>query len=250
VTDAVRRPSFVTGGVRVDAISLEEAVATLLTAPGPLTVHLCNAYTVALASRDDTYRQTLDRGGLNLADGMPLVWIARRLGFTLDRRVYGPDLMTSVLERGQPNGLRHFLYGTTVEGLADLQQTIRKRWPAASVVGAIAPPFGAIDDGELQQSLAVIEQARADIVWVAIGTPRQDDMVERMAAMAPGTYVAIGAAFDFIAGTKRQAPGWMQRAGLEWLFRLATEPRRLWRRYLLGNSRFVWVNLRHRPSRR
>jgi N-acetylglucosaminyldiphosphoundecaprenol N-acetyl-beta-D-mannosaminyltransferase len=242
-----RPAAFITGGVRIDEVSIDDAVARLLTPGSTLTVHLCNAYTVALASKNSEYLQAVNDGDLNLADGMPLVWIAKRLGLAIDRRAYGPDLMGAAMDRGQEIGTRHFLYGSTPEVLDALKTEISTRWPAAKVVGTISPPFRAITDAELRASIETIDQSGADIVWVGMGTPKQDELVARMGAMGTHHYVAIGAAFDFIAGTKKQAPIWMQNSGFEWLYRLIREPKRLWRRYLLGNTRFIWINLRRRP---
>jgi len=235
--------------VRIDAVSLHDAVDRLLTGSGPTAVHLCNAYTVSLAVKDLAFRDVVNAGHLNLPDGMPLVWIARRLGIScLDRRTYGPDLMAEALSRGQNVGTRHFLYGSTPAVLNALVAEIAKRWPAAKVVGSIAAPFRPITNDDLLAAIEAFEAADANVVWVGMGTPKQDDLVARMAASGTHTYVAIGAAFDFIAGTKKQAPTWMRNSGLEWLFRMASEPRRLWKRYLVGNTRFVWANLRQRPA--
>lgn len=240
--------AFKTGGVRIDAVTLDEAVERLLIPGAGLAIHLCNAYTVALASKDEALLRTLNDGDLNLADGMPLVWIAKSLGLrTMQRRVYGPEFMSVAMDRSQNSGIRHFLYGSTPDVLKSLAAQITARWPGADVVGAISPPFGPITDDNLRASIDEIGQAGADIVWVGMGTPKQDMLVARMAAMGPQSYVAIGAAFDFIAGAKKQAPSWIREHGLEWVYRLATEPRRLWKRYLLGNSRFIWVNARVRP---
>lgn len=245
-----RYPAFVTAGVRIDVVPIDRAADLLLGPDGGLAVHLCNAFTVALATKDEHFRWTLNAGGLNLADGMPLVWIAKRLGFAeMDQRVYGPDLMAQVLDQGQALGSRHFLFGSTPQVLDSLVAAINIRWPSAQIVGTFSPPFRQITDEELAAAVATIDESAANIVWVGMGTPKQDDLVARFGAISAHNYVAIGAAFEFIAGTKRQAPRWMQRSGLEWAYRLASEPRRLWRRYLLGNARFVWANLRHRPMR-
>ena len=240
--------AFKTGGVRIDAVTLDEAVERLLIPGAGLAIHLCNAYTVALASKDEALLRILNDGDLNLADGMPLVWIAKSLGLRImQRRVYGPEFMSVAMDRSQNSGIRHFLYGSTPDVLKSLEAQIAARWPGADVVGAISPPFGPITDDNLRAAVEAIGQAGADIVWVGMGTPKQDMLVARMAAMGPQSYVAIGAAFDFIAGAKKQAPSWIREHGLEWVYRLATEPRRLWKRYLLGNSRFIWVNARVRP---
>jgi N-acetylglucosaminyldiphosphoundecaprenol N-acetyl-beta-D-mannosaminyltransferase len=156
--------------------------------------------------------------------------------------------MAGALDRGCERGVRHYLYGSTPEVLDRLGRAIADRWPGAEVVGAESPPFRELTDADLRAAAKRMDGAGADLVWVGLGTPKQDDAVHRLARLGPATYVAVGAAFDFLAGTKRQAPVWMQRRGLEWCFRLATEPRRLWRRYLLGNLRFIRVVLRRDRS--
>ncbi|MFM2073172.1 MAG: hypothetical protein RLZZ623_3436 [Actinomycetota bacterium] len=245
----VEKPeAFVVGGVRVDALQLDSAVDALFAATGPAAVHLCNAYTVSLATQDRRLRDVLNAGTLNLPDGMPMIWIARRLGLAhMLRRVYGPDLMMLALERGSAPGLKHYLYGSTPQVLHALQTQISARWPGACVVGAESPSFAAISDDELVASIARMSAVGADMVWVGMGTPKQDELVHRMAVLGSQRYIAIGAAFDFIAGTKAQAPSWMREHGVEWLFRLISEPKRLWRRYLVGNTRFLWRILRDRP---
>lgn len=236
--------------MRIDALDLASAVDAVLQGRPGGAVHLCNAYTLSLASRDAAFATVLNRGALNLADGTPVVWIGRRLGFGhLDRRVYGPELMAACLDRGRATGVRHYLFGSTSETLHALRTQIEHRWPGAEMVGYEAPPFRAQNDDEVAVSSRTMALARADVVWVGLGTPKQDEMVDRLARSGSATYVAVGAAFDFIAGTKRQAPRWMREHGLEWLFRLLIEPRRLWRRYFIGNTRFVWSNLRRRPRR-
>jgi len=128
-----------------------------------------------------------------------------------------------------------------------LRDSIKERWPDAAIVGVESPKFGDLSDIDLDDAAGRFESAGAQIVWVGLGTPRQDIVAARLAERSNLTFVAIGAAFDFLAGTKRQAPRFMREHGLEWLFRLLAEPRRLWKRYLVGNSRFVYENLRHRP---
>lgn len=234
--------------VRVDAITMDDAVSRVLNGGALGAVHLCNAYTLSLASKSRSLASQLNRGSLNLPDGKPLVWIARGLGMRqLTRRVYGPELMERSFGDGQPLGIRHYLYGSSKEVVGALSHVISHRWPGALLVGAEAPPFGDLSDAELDAAAERFEVAGADIVWIGLGTPKQDYVAARLAERSPQTFVAIGAAFDFIAGQKRQAPRFMRDHGLEWVFRLASEPRRLWRRYLVGNSVFIYENLRHRP---
>jgi N-acetylglucosaminyldiphosphoundecaprenol N-acetyl-beta-D-mannosaminyltransferase len=250
VPDGGPSAAFTVGGVRIDALQIDDAVHRVLEAQGPQAVHLCNAYTISLAAHDPVYRSILNGGHLNLADGMPIAVIARRLGFkNMTRRVYGPDLMQAVLDNGRAEGARHYLYGSTDDVLMRMVARIHSTWPGAEIVGTESPSFAAITDSELTASIEKMDVAGAGVVWVGMGTPKQDEIVARMASLGTHTYVAIGAAFDFIAGTKRQAPRWIREHGLEWLFRLVTEPRRLWRRYIVGNARFVWCVMRTRPTR-
>jgi len=238
-------------GIPIDAASLADAadaviVRALSRRPG--AVHLCNAYTLSLASKDEQLASCLRGGTFNFPDGMPLVWIGRRRGALLDDRVYGPDLMAETFDRGRASDLRHYLYGSTPEVIAALEQNLVSRFPGAQVVGAESPPFRELEPQELDDLVSRLRDSDADVVWVGLGTPRQDRFAAEMSTRIDRTFVAVGAAFDFHAGTLRQAPPWMQKRGLEWAYRLYREPRRLWRRYLIGNVRFVIVALRNRTA--
>lgn len=205
-------------------------------------VHLSNAYTLALADRDPELHGILRSASLNLPDGQPVVWANQLLhrGATLpSTRVYGPDLLLDVFALTQHTELNHYLLGSTPQVLDALHRELRKRCPGTRIVGTSSPPFRPLSHEELRQQLEDIRCVAADIVWVGLGTPKQDRWAADLCAALPVVAVAVGAAFDFIAGAKRQAPPWIQRSGLEWLFRLGSEPRRLWRRYVFGNARFV-----------
>ncbi|MCC3652577.1 WecB/TagA/CpsF family glycosyltransferase [Streptomyces sp. S07_1.15] len=222
-------------------------------APAGSDVHLCNAYTLALADRDPVLLRILRSAFLNLADGQPVVWANQLLhrGTALPRgRVYGPDLMLDVFSMSQGTGLRHYLLGSTPEVLAALQRELRRRFPRAVLAGSCSPPFRSLTAQELRDQEEDIRTRGADIVWVGLGTPLQDHRAAELSAALPVVTMAVGAAFDFIAGSKRQAPSWMQQGGLEWLFRLGCEPRRLWRRYLFGNARFIGGAVRQAALRR
>jgi len=245
-------PSFRCCSVRIDAHTLESAVDALLSRPNPhqgRAVHLCNAYTLSLARHDPELRRQLNQSDLNLPDGMPLIWVGRRLGLDhLDRRVYGPDLMLATMDRGRELGLRHYLHGSTDEVLTALEAELRRRLRGVDIVGRDAPPFRELTaDEDLALGQRLID-LRPDIVWVGLGTPKQDVFLYNFRNRVPSTFVGVGAAFDFISGAKRQAPVWMRARGLEWAYRLAREPRRLWRRYLIGNARFAAGVVRDRPS--
>ncbi len=217
-----------------------------------VAVAFANAYSIALADTDAEYRQVLRRADLLASDGMPVVWAGQRLHPTLAgrwTRVYGPDVMTAVLARSDSAGPRHYLVGATAPTLAALRGRIARQWPAAVVVGAESPPFRPETPAERDERDARIRAAGATVVWVGLGTPKQDVEARRLADRLPVTALAVGAAFDFLAGTVHQAPRWMQRSGLEWSYRWAREPRRLTRRYLWGNPRFVWAVGRQVVSR-
>ncbi len=235
--------SFECCGVRIDAVTLDEAVHRLFgyaLARRPATLHLCNAYTLSLAASDAAYAETLNEGDLNLPDGEPVAWVGRRLGFSaLQQSTRGPDLMVETIVRGQALRLRHYVYGSTPDVVQRLVAELRVLAPDALVVGAEAPPFRALSGEEAEALADRVRESEAEIVWVGLGTPRQDVFVEQMRNRLGTTLVPIGAAFDFIAGTKKVAPAWLQHTGFEWTFRLLCEPRRLAKRYVVGNARFV-----------
>jgi N-acetylglucosaminyldiphosphoundecaprenol N-acetyl-beta-D-mannosaminyltransferase len=165
-------------------------------------------------------------------DGMAIVWLLRLMGHRNVQRVYGPDLMLAACERSLETGWKHFFYGGGPDVAQDLRRRLEERFPSLAIAGTYTPPFRPLTPDE---DRAVIEQIRAsgaDIVWVGISTPKQERwMAEHVGKVGAPVLIGVGAAFDFLSGHKPQAPRWMQRSGLEWLFRLCTEPRRLWRRY-------------------
>lgn len=226
-------------GIPLTAAPFTECV-DLLCRPDAAAVHFVNAYTVALADDDAEYAALFEAPeAINFTDGTPLAWIGRRayrMTAAQWPRVYGPDVMAAMLER---EGFRHYLLGGTPDTLAALQAVIAHRWPQARIAGAESPPFRPLSDAEQREQDRRIVESGADFVWVGLGTPKQDWEVARLASSMPVVALAVGAAFDFIAGTKPQAPRWMQRSGTEWVYRLASEPRRLTKRYLWGNPRFL-----------
>ncbi len=201
-------------------------------------VCLCNVHVLTSALHDVRVRTVLSCAVIRFPDGEPVAWLLRRLGLPLARRVGGPDLFSSVVDSGRERGLRHFFVGSTDENLERLGRTLANRFPGAEVVGSHAPPH--VAEPDVQEAIAKIEASRAQVVWVGLGAPKQELWMSRASPELPGvTLVGVGAAFDFLAGAKRRAPAWMQRAGLEWLFRLASEPRRLTWRYTSSNSEFL-----------
>jgi N-acetylglucosaminyldiphosphoundecaprenol N-acetyl-beta-D-mannosaminyltransferase len=239
-------------GIPIGQLSQHEANAFLiecaLSGPAsPMDVHLCNAYTIALADRSEKLRKVLNGSGLNLPDGMSVFWANRFFHRGPDRpnaRVRGTDLLLDTFERGNEHELRHYLLGSTPEVLSSMYTNLLVRFPGVEIVGRESPPFRELTESEREEQLQRISISGAQIVWVGLGTPKQDIEAAKLARRLPLVVVAVGAAFDFVAGNKKQAPTWMQRTGLEWLYRLMSEPRRLWRRYLFGNVRFLWALFR------
>jgi N-acetylglucosaminyldiphosphoundecaprenol N-acetyl-beta-D-mannosaminyltransferase len=195
---------------------------------------------VMVAREDPETRSAVERA-LAVPDGVPLVWALRALGHRGATRVYGPDLMANYCARSAQTGRTMYLYGgRSEEALEQLTAELVRRYPGLRIVGGWSPPFRPLTDAERDEVAARINATGADVVWVGTGQPKQEKwMAEMRDRLDAPVLAAVGAAFDFHAGIVSQAPSWMQRAGLEWLYRLSREPRRLWRRYARYNPRFV-----------
>jgi N-acetylglucosaminyldiphosphoundecaprenol N-acetyl-beta-D-mannosaminyltransferase len=235
--------SFQVLGVRVDAVQIPEAVRLLdQWASCRTTSHfvaVTGMHGISEAQRDPTLRRILNAADLVVADGMPLVWLGRWHGYALRRRVYGPELMETFCRATGPR-YRHFLYGGG-PGVADRLAAVLEQRYQVRTVGSYSPPFRPLTEDEQAEVDRRVRAAAPDVVWVGLSTPKQERwMYEHRARLKVPVMVGVGAAFDFIAGTVRQAPAWMREIGLEWSFRLASEPRRLWRRYLVNGPGFVW----------
>jgi len=238
------RESYTVLGVRVDAVQIPEVVARMeewiARRDGCRYIAVTGMHGVMEAQHDGEFKVILDSAGLVVADGMPLVWIGRRHGFQVWRRVYGPELMETFCKETAKKGYRHFFYGGAPGVGEELASRFVSRFPALVVAGTYSPPFRALtreEDGELIQA---IEGAKADVVWVGLSTPKQERwMFEHRERLNVPILVGVGAAFDFHTGRIAQAPTWMRERGFEWLFRLTMEPRRLWRRYLVYGAEFA-----------
>jgi N-acetylglucosaminyldiphosphoundecaprenol N-acetyl-beta-D-mannosaminyltransferase len=201
----------------------------------------CNVHAVMASSEDAELRDALNGSSINLPDGQPLVWAINALGHDLEGRVYGPELMSRACARAVTSGQRFYLYGGRNQGaLVQLALNLRRRFPGVKIVGGYSPPHRSLHDDEKKAVAEEINRSRADVVWVGIGVPKQEKwMAEFRSRLDTPLLIGVGAAFDFHAGLVPQAPNWLQEAGLEWAFRLVHEPRRLWRRYLRYNPRFL-----------
>lgn len=230
-------------GVGVSAINLDsatEAVTQGLSRKTKGYVCVTGVHGVSEAQEDASFRAILNQAFLNTPDGMPMVWMGRWQGFGAMNRVYGPDLMLRVCEMSVGRGFTHFFYGGA-PGVADeLSQRLQKRFPGLKVAGTYSPPFRSLTPEEDRALVERVFELKPDIFWVGLSTPKQEKFMAQYWRKLDATlFFGVGAAFDFHTGRVKQAPRWVQRAGLEWLFRLACEPRRLWKRYLKNNPLFV-----------
>ncbi len=232
-------PRYNVLGIGIAALTLEGARDLVLSVRGAQRrgyICLGTAHGLAEAQRDPALKAIYRAAWLTTPDGMPLVWLGPR-GIS---RVYGPDLMLAVCDFGRTVGLRHFFYGGAPGVAGTLCEKLTARFPGLDVVGSFTPPYRPLNLDETAAFRAEIARTRPDVIWVGLGTPKQEKfMAEHWAALDAGVLIGVGAAFDFHSGRVPQAPRWLRRLGLEWLFRLGTEPRRLGPRYLKTNPRFV-----------
>lgn len=234
-------------GVGISVLNLKTALAAMAEAVRQRRkgyVCVTGVHGVMEAQDDPGFKKILNGAFLCTPDGMPMVWAGRLNGHREMGRVYGPDLMLDVCEWSQTSACKHFFYGGA-PGVADLlSQKLKERFPKMEVAGTFTPPFRPLTAEETAQLQARIASAGPDILWVGLSTPKQEKfMAEYLPKLEVTLMVGVGAAFDFLSGRVRQAPRWMQRGGLEWLFRLCSEPRRLARRYLRNNPLFLWKGL-------
>jgi N-acetylglucosaminyldiphosphoundecaprenol N-acetyl-beta-D-mannosaminyltransferase len=247
----VSLPRFDVLGVHVSAVDMETALAEITRWIEERRSHyvcVTGVHGVMESQRDEALRLIHNRSGLTTPDGMPMVWAGRWAGFSGVRRVYGPDLMVALSARAAERGWRCYFFGGK-EGIADRTAShLTHSFPHLSVAGTHSPPFRPLSEVEDAEVVARINASDADIVWVGLSTPKQERwMAAHLGRLTAPVLIGVGAAFDIHAGAVRQAPRWMQRSGLEWLFRLGTEPRRLARRYLTNNPLFVMRVLCHPP---
>jgi N-acetylglucosaminyldiphosphoundecaprenol N-acetyl-beta-D-mannosaminyltransferase len=229
---------------RISLVNLEQAaqsIESLIAFGGKHYICVCNVHTVMTGVDDEKFQQITNNAALAVPDGMPLVWAARLLGFDQRERVYGPDLFLTVCERSVSKGYSHFFYGGGPGVPERLEENLSSRFPGIRIAGCYSPPFRPLTEIEDDQVVKAINASGADILWVGLGAPKQEYwMASHVGRISTPVMVGVGAAFDFHAGQVKQAPRWMQDRGLEWVFRLCVEPRRLWKRYLYNNPRFVY----------
>ena len=229
-------------GVPIDVLSPAAAVQGLLgwaQRRESRVVCICNAHSVVTAHRDAGFMQVLRAADMATPDGAPVAWMLRRQGAASQARVSGPDLMRDYCALAAQRGESIFLFGNTESALQQLQAQLRKTWPALRIAGAVSPPFRPLSNAEDEAIVQQINASGASTLWVSLGCPKQELWMAAHRGRVQAVMVGVGAAFDFHAGTVKRAPPWMREHGLEWLHRLVSEPRRLWRRYLVTNTLFV-----------
>jgi N-acetylglucosaminyldiphosphoundecaprenol N-acetyl-beta-D-mannosaminyltransferase len=240
-------------GVGISAISLDGAVNEIMRWISDGERHyvcVTNVHTVIECQHDEELRRIHNASGLTTPDGMPIVWCLKRAGAAAVTRVYGPDLMLALSAPLAQSRHSVFLYGTTPRTLELLSARLTSQFPGLRIAGSYAPPFRALTPAEDADVVRKINDSNADVVWVGLGAVKQEYwMATHREALQASALIGVGAAFDFHAGVVKQAPLWMQRRGVEWVYRLCREPRRLWRRYLRTNPAFV-VGIVRRPPRK
>ena len=232
-------------GVNVSALDLDSACQIIegwVAARYKAYVCVAPVSTIVDCQNNSAYKDIVNAADMVTPDGMPLVWLLKAKGCSDAGRVYGPDLMAALCQR---EGLRHYFFGSTPDVLSRLDQCLKKDTPYINITGMVSPPFRFDVGLEDAKVIAAINEAKPDVLWIGLGSPKQDFWMHRhRGCLDAPVMIGVGAAFDFVSGMKRQAPRWMRQAGLEWLFRFLSEPGRLWKRYLIGNSVFIYYLLK------
>ena len=199
-----------------------------------------NVHTTVMSFDDEEYCAVQNGGIMAIPDGGPLSSVGRKRGFSGMKRTTGPDYMKEMLKISNEEGYRHFFYGSTEETLKKLQRTLKRSYPNVQVVGMFSPPFRTLSAQEDEEIVHMINESNADFVWIGLGAPKQERWMAEHQGKIKGFMIGVGAAFDYEAGNIDRAPMWMQKANLEWLYRLLQEPKRLFKRYFYTNTKFIW----------
>ncbi|CAN7570879.1 WecB/TagA/CpsF family glycosyltransferase [Cupriavidus necator] len=233
-------------GSFINAVSWDEAVTAIhlwAAKRESRYVCICNVHSVVTARSNREFSKVIRDADLATPDGAPIAWMLRRLGFSNQERINGPDLMLRYCAHAERTGESIFLYGGSTETLRLLEQRLKKDFPALRIAGLHSPPFRKLTEDEDHEVIEKINNSGAGTVWVSLGCPKQEQWMAEHRGSINGVMIGVGAAFDYHAGTLRRAPIWMQRNGLEWLHRFCSEPSRLWKRYLFTNTLFIGLAL-------
>jgi len=240
----IKKLPYSLSGINIFPVELEEALNIVLRHIKDRNgEYFCfvNAHLVTEGYKDQNVKRVLNRSTGNFPDGMGVAMALKLLGANFKDRVRGADFMMNLCSYSAKNGLKIFLYGSTEENLSTLKEKLLKLFPGLKIAGTISPPFRELTPEEDSKFIEQINKSEADILFVSLGAPKQEKWMAEHKGRVKPVQLGVGAAFDFIAGTKKEAPRWVQKIGFEWLWRLIHEPRRLWKRYLIGNTIFIWL---------
>lgn len=207
-------------------------------------ITICNVHTTIIANDDVTYRNIQNSAWLRLPDGNPLAIICKKKGYEYTERITGPDFMEEIFKESIRKGYRHFFYGSTDENLNVLSKKLRDKYKGINIVGLYSPPFRELSKEEDEKIINIINDSETDFIWVGLGAPKQEIWMYEHMNKVRGLMVGVGAGFDYHSGALKRAPKWMQKYSLEWLYRLIQEPRRLFKRYLITNFKFIYLILK------
>ncbi len=233
-------------GVNIAAIDMPQALAYIRENKDTLQgnyICVSNVHTTVMSYEDAEYKKIQNSAALALPDGKPLSVVCRKRGFSGADRVTGPDLMREIFECSEQYGYRHYFYGSTPETLKLLKEKVEERYHL-TIVGLESPPFRKLTEEEDKAVVERINEARADFVWVGLGAPKQERWMYEHKGRVDSLMIGVGAGFDYFAGNIKRAPIWMQKCSLEWLYRLMQDPKRLFKRYLVTNTKFLWLTAR------
>jgi len=235
-------------GVKISALNLEDminAVEDTISADKKNYVCVCPVSTIMACQNSAEAFKSVNSAKVTVPDGMPIAWIGKAKGYKNLKRIPGTELMRAACKLSESKGYRNYFYGSTKKTLSNLEEKVMKKFPRLNIVGTHSPPFRDLSLKESDKIIDMINEAKPDILWVGLGSPKQDIWMHRnRKKLDAPLLIGVGAAFDFLAETKKRAPGFMQRLGLEWLYRFILEPGRLWKRYLVYNVVFVYFILK------
>ncbi|MGG4034110.1 WecB/TagA/CpsF family glycosyltransferase [Paenibacillus cisolokensis] len=244
--DDVQHSGFILGS-KISAIGFTRTIDTIqewIQQKKSKYVCICNTHSLVTAKKDKEFREALDRSDICTPDGMPLVWALRKLGYKDQDRVDGPNLMLELCKLSKVKGYKIYLYGSTNETLDKLEKKLLDLYPGVNIVGKHSPPFRKLNASEEEAVVKLINSSEPDIVFVGLGCPKQEVWMLQNKDRINGIMIGVGAAFDFISGNIKRAPKRMQNLGLEWLYRLMFNPRKLWKRYVYNNPLYIYMYIK------
>ncbi len=243
MTINVRKGASVLGS-HIDALSWEDTINIICgwaVNRESRYVALCNVHSIVTALLDKNHVSDLNAADMTTPDGMPIAWALRKLGFPAQQRINGPDLMWNYCAKAEKTGQKIYFYGSTIAVLSILESKLSAAFPELQIAGMYSPPFRELTAAEDAEVVERLNASGANVIFIGLGCPRQERWMFQQRGKINAVMIGVGAAFNYHAGTTKRAPVWMQNAGLEWLHRLASDPKRLWKRYLITNSIFIFA---------